>query len=178
MRVYTTNSVQQPKARDAVSGSKAPHLSGIVRVIVATNDAKKARDTYGRGIGLTVTDVQQDDERGVLVAHATAPGGGALIELVSPNDEKQPFAAAIANHLSEHGEGMAALILSADNDDPKEAAKQLAARGLAFDLDGALGGPETTVFGTRIVIGTRKSRKSSILMSAQAQAQAKAKARL
>lgn len=149
MRVYPTGSVPQPDEPIA----EAPHLSGIVRVIVATDDAAVAAKAYDHGLGLEVTHVEPDPERGVLGAHATAPRGaatrGAVIELVSPLDESRPFAAAIASHLRDKAEGMAALVLSAD--DPVNAAKLLASRGLASDLHGPFG-PEVTAFGTRFVI--------------------------
>ena len=62
--------------------------------------------------------------------------------------------AAVAKHLHENGEGMAALVLSAE--DPAGAAKMLATRGLNPNLDGPFG-PEVTVFGTRIVIAPKNS---------------------
>ncbi len=149
MRVYPTGSVPQPDEPIA----EAPQLSGIVRVIVATDDASVAAKAYDHGLGLEVTHAEPDAERGVLVAHAGAPRGaatrGAVIELVSPLDESRPFAAAIASHLRDKAQGMAALVLSAD--DPVNAAKLLASRGLASDLHGPFG-PEVTAFGTRFVI--------------------------
>jgi hypothetical protein len=164
MRVYPTGSVHQPD-EPAVA---APHLSGIVRVIVATDDASVAAKAYEHGLGLDVTHAEPDTERGVLVAHAIAPraaetgaaetgaaetgsagNGSAVIELVSPLDESRPFAGAIASHLRDKGQGMAALVLSADA--PVRAAELLAERGLASDLHGPFG-PEVTAFGTRFVI--------------------------
>jgi hypothetical protein len=157
MRVYPTGSVPQPDEPTV----EAPQLSGIVRVIVATDDASVAAKAYDHGLGLEVTHAEPDTERGVLVAHATTPRGagtrgaatgGAVIELVSPLDESRPFAAAIASHLRGKGQGMAALVLSADA--PVHAAQLLAARGLASDLHGPFG-PEVTAFGTRFVIAAR-----------------------
>ena len=149
MRVYPTGSVGQPDEPFA----EDPQLSGIVRVIVATDDASVASKAYDHGLGLEVTHAEPDTERGVLVAHATAPGGaatgGAVIELVSPLDESRPFAAAIASHLHDKGQGMAALVLGADA--PVSAAQLLASRGLGADLHGPFG-PEVIAFGTRFVI--------------------------
>jgi hypothetical protein len=144
MRVYPTGSVPHPDEPAA----EAPHLSGIVRSIVAVDDASVAAKAYDHGLGLEVTHAEPDTERGVLVAHATAPWG-AVIELVSPLDETRPFAAAIAAHLRDKGQGMAALVLSAEA--PIHSAQLLAARGLASDLHGPFG-PEVTAFGTRFVI--------------------------
>lgn len=154
MRVYPTGSVPQPD-EPAVG---APHLSGIVRVIVATDDASVAAKAYDHGLGLDVSHAEPDTERGVLVAHAMAPraaGNGAagnasaVIELVSPLDESRPFAGAIASHLRDKGQGMAALVLSAEA--PALAAELVGERGLAADLHGPFG-PEVTAFGTRFVI--------------------------
>lgn len=146
MRVYPTGSVAQPDD----PAVEAPRLSGIMRVIVATDDASVAAKAYGHGLGLDVTHAEPDAERGVLVAHATAPWG-AVIEMVSPLDESRPFAAAVAAHLREKGQGMAALVLSADA--PAHSTQLLATRGLAADLNGPFG-PEVTAFGTRFVIAT------------------------
>ncbi len=147
MRIYPTGSVAQPDEPTV----EAPRLSGIVRTIVATDDTSVAAKAYGHGLGLDVSHAEPDPERGVLVAHATAPSG-AVIELVSPMDESLPFAAAIGNHLREKGQGMAALVLSADA--PVHSAQLLGARGLASDLYGPFG-PEVTAFGTRFVIASR-----------------------
>lgn len=144
MRVYPTGSVAQPDEPTVA----APRLSGIVRTIVATDDASVAAKTYGHGLGLHVTDAEVDAARGVLVAHANAPSG-AVIELVSPDDESVPFAAAIASQLRDKGEGMVALVLSAHA--PLHSAQLLGARGLDADLSGPFG-PEVRAFGTRFVI--------------------------
>ena len=84
----------------------------------------------------------------MLGASATA-AWGAAIELVSPLDESRPFAAAVASHLRDKGQGMVALVLSADA--PAYSAQLLAARGLDSDLHGPFGA-EVTAFGTRFVI--------------------------
>ena len=144
MRVYPTGSVSQPDEPTA----EAPRLSGIVRVIMATDDASVAAKAYSHGLGLDVTHAEPDAERGVLVASATA-AWGAAIELVSPLDESRPFAAAVASHLRDKGQGMVALVLSADA--PAYSAQLLAARGLDSDLHGPFGA-EVTAFGTRFVI--------------------------
>lgn len=144
MRVYPTGSVAQPD-KPLVG---PPKLSGIVRVIVATDDASVACKAYGHGLGLDVSRAETDPERGVLVAHAKAPTGG-VIELVSPLDETRPFAAEIAAHLRDKGQGMVALVLSADA--PLHSVQLLATRGLEANLYGPLG-PEVAAFGTRFVI--------------------------
>lgn len=144
IRIYPTGSVAQPDSPT----SQPPHLSGITRAIIAVDDAAAAAKTYGHGIGLSVTEADVDASRGVLVAHATAPWG-AVIELVSVVDVGKPFAAAIESHLTERGQGMAALVLNTRA--PSAAIELLTARGLPVDLFGPLG-PEVTAFGTRFVI--------------------------
>ena len=86
-----------------------------------------------------------------------------MIELVSPllgAGNLPVFGAAVAAHLQERGEGMAALMLAAD--DPAAAAQTLAAEGLPVQLDGVFGGPEAMVFGTRFVIVPRENRKARL----------------
>lgn len=144
MRVYPTGSVAQPDDPEVA----APRLSGIARAIVAVDDASVAAKTYGHGLGLHVTEAEVDEDRGVVVAHATAPTG-AVIELVSPVDDSVAFGGAIAAHLRDKGQGMVALVLEAHA--PLHSAQLLGTRGLDVELYGPLG-PEITAFGTRFII--------------------------
>lgn len=139
IRVYPDDSVGKltpPRADD-------PHLSGIVRAIVATKDAVAAAETYGRGFGLSVEPGVDDAERGVVTARCHPPKGG-VIEFVSAADTRRAFAADVQRAVDERGEGLHTLVLEAADRDA--ALATLAARGFAPD-GGAL-----TVFGTRFLI--------------------------
>lgn len=142
VRVYPINSAGDL----GVPESSEPGLSGIVRVIVATSDADKARRAYGDGFGLAVDEPVDDPDRGVVSVVCRPPQGG-VIELVSPVDTSKPFAAAIAGALDERGEGMYALVLSTA--DAPHAISVLTERGLSF---GGAAGNETIVYGARFVI--------------------------
>jgi len=142
IRVYPDDSVRRP---DGLRSGE-PRLSGIARVVVATADASLAADAYGRGLGLAVGPVVEDEERGVRSAVARPPKGG-VIELVSAADTTKPFAQEIEAFVKERHEGMFALVLGAD--DPAAAASLLQGRGVP--MDGA-DGREATVFGARFVI--------------------------
>lgn len=147
IRVYPDGSVDQPE----LPVSEPPHLSGIRRAVVAVADAAVAAKTWGYGLGLECGEAMVDSTRGVLVASAAAPEG-AVVELVSPLDTSRRLAAAIDTHLSTRGQGLAALVLCAD--DPTLAIETIRDRGLPTDLDGPFG-PEVEVFGTRFVIDRR-----------------------
>ncbi len=140
VRVYPNDSANVSDPPE----SRAPRLSGIVRVIVATTDASLAANAYGEGFGLDVGPVERDDERGVLCVECRPPKGG-VIELVSAVDASIPFAASIEECVKDGNGGMYALTLRAD--DPRAAVAQLAERGLAVRDD-----TETTVYGTRFII--------------------------
>jgi hypothetical protein len=141
IRVYPNDS--------AVTGhheSAPPHLSGIVKVIVATADASLAANVY-EGLGLEVGPVTHDEARGIAAVRCTAPKGGA-IELVSAVDLDNPFAQEIERWVKEHNGGMYALVLDAD--DPLAAVASLHERGVA--TSDVAGRTAAVVFGTRLFI--------------------------
>ena len=139
IRVYPCDSVRNPDGLESV----APGLSGIAKVIIATRDAAKAVEVYGRGFGLASSPVTLDKERGVLSARCNASKGG-VIEVVSASDTSRPFAQEIEQFVKENNEGMFALVLQCE--DPAAGVSLLQARGL--DVGGATGA-EATVFGAR-----------------------------
>ncbi|MCP5027752.1 MAG: hypothetical protein GY929_15870 [Actinomycetia bacterium] len=145
IRVYPDNSV--PNREGAVSA--APGLSGVTRGIIATSDAVKAADAYGRGLGLEVDDPIEDRGRGVLVV-VCHPAKGGVIELVSAIDTSIPFAREINQFVEEKGGGIYALVLEVD--DPMAAASVLAERGVEV---GGHSGLEASVFGARILLNPR-----------------------
>jgi catechol 2,3-dioxygenase-like lactoylglutathione lyase family enzyme len=127
--------------------SRAPELSGIVKVIVATADASLAADVYGQGLGLQVGPATYDEARGVAAVVCLPPKGGA-IELVSPVDEDKPFAQHIERWVKEHNGGMYALVLHAA--DARAARDLLNQRGVATPR---VAGQEVAfVHGTRFFI--------------------------
>jgi hypothetical protein len=142
IRVYPENSAPPPDRNDR----RAPGLSGIAKVIVATADASLAANAYGHGLGLDVGPVTHDQERGVLYAHGRAPEGG-VIELVSALDTTNPFAQAIELCVKEQNGGMYALVLHAP--DPHAAVTILDAPEVET---GAGTAPEAVVFGTRFLL--------------------------
>jgi hypothetical protein len=89
-------------------------LTGINRVIIAVKDIDTASDTYGVKLGMPVSEPVSDADRGVLSVICTPPTGG-VIELVSPEDTKKAFAAAIDQFIATRREGMYAVILGTDN---------------------------------------------------------------
>ncbi|MDH4148848.1 MAG: VOC family protein [Acidimicrobiia bacterium] len=145
IRVYPDGSVADP----GHLASGAPGLSGITRVVVATDDASLALDAYGTGLGLDASAVVEDGERGVASAICRPPKGG-VIELVSAVDSERPFAAAIESFVKEQRHGMYALMLSAD--DPDAAFATLVERGATVE-DAA--GRSLLAFGARIIIEGR-----------------------
>jgi hypothetical protein len=155
IRVYPCDSFQAGNAKLTSSPGRDIGLSGIARACIAVRDAKRALDTYARGIGLTMGALAEDEARGTLSVACTAPKG-ATIELVEPSDPSRPSAAAIAQHLERVGEGLFALVLQAK--DAARAAAKLAARGLpvrplvdgpgTFEIDPA------GLFGARLWIET------------------------
>lgn len=142
IRVYPSDSV---KTGDE-EVSTAPHLSGIMRAVIATKDATAAADAYRTGLGLAVDAPIRDDARGVTSALCRPPKGG-VIELVSAVDTAQDFADDIDGFVNGTGGGLHTLVLRAD--DPDTAVALLTERGLSF---GGPTGCETTVFGTRFAI--------------------------
>ena len=141
IRVYPNDSVPRQDGTETTE----PHLSGISRVIVATDDVAGAAQAYGTGLGLAVGPVERDEERGVTRALCTPPKGG-VIELVAAADTTKPFAADIARFVANRKPGMFALVLSAE--DPKAAAATLLSRG-AQPGENDL---EFSAFGARLII--------------------------
>jgi hypothetical protein len=107
VRIYPDDSVPTDP-----QDSRAPGLSGITRVIVATTDASLAANAYDRGFGLDVDLPRHDDERGVLSVEARVPKG-AVIELVSAVNTDTPFAREIERCVKERNGGMYSLVLRA-----------------------------------------------------------------
>lgn len=143
IRVYPDNSVGDLGPQEHVE----PGLSGIAKVIVATTDAAVAANVYREGLGLDVSTVVDDVERGVLQAVCRPPKGGS-IELVSVVDGQKPFAHEIERFVAERGEGMFALVLEAK--DPEDASSMLGARGVEVRRDDD--DVHTSVFGARFLI--------------------------
>jgi catechol 2,3-dioxygenase-like lactoylglutathione lyase family enzyme len=153
IRVYPSRSFVASPDQIERRVDRALGLSGIARVVIAVRDAKRALDTYGRGLGLAAQDPTPDPRRGVTVARCGAPEG-AVVELAEPVATERPYAAALAQRFEEAGEGMFALVLQAP--DPAAAAVALAERGLrvsplageegVFEVDPA------SLFGTRVHI--------------------------
>jgi catechol 2,3-dioxygenase-like lactoylglutathione lyase family enzyme len=127
IRVYPSGSFQAQPEQVQQRDERALGLSGIARVVIAVSDAKRARETYERGLGLVVSDARSDAERGIESVLLRAPSGGA-IELAQPVNEARPFAAALAERLHAAGEGMSALVLRAR--EPEAVGAALLERGL------------------------------------------------
>jgi catechol 2,3-dioxygenase-like lactoylglutathione lyase family enzyme len=151
IRVYPSGSFRAQPAQVQRSEGRALGLSGIVRVVIAVNDAKRARDTYERGLGLALIGAQGDPERGVESVLLRAPSG-SVIELAQPLNEARPFAAALALRLRGAGEGMSALVLRAR--DPEAAGAALLARGLMVGTRqaGAIELDARSLFGVRVIV--------------------------
>jgi len=151
IRIYPEQSFRAPPDqvdRDVAAGLG---LSGIVRVIIAVADLDRARDVYGRGLGIPVDGAVADPDRGVSAVLCRPPTGGT-IELVSVTDASRPFAAAVSDRLSSRGEGLFALIIQAA--EPQITGRLLAARGVATAAAPEDNGAIVcgSVFGARIVI--------------------------
>lgn len=151
IRVYPVNSFKG--RHQGEPDRRAPQLSGIVRVIVAVADIEHAAAAYGKGFGLPVDPIIEDQARGVRVALCHPPAGGT-IELVAVSDESRPFAQAIARHLREDREGMYALVLQSP--DLPATAASLAGHGIgvkaAGDNPAVLEVPRADAFGALIRI--------------------------
>ena len=111
IRVYPENSVSQPD--DPVSAP--PNYSGINKVVIATNDASVAANTYSEGLGLRADKPRLDEERGLLSVLVHPPEGG-VIDLVSQASLDRPIAQNVAKFLNTKGEGIYSLQLSAEED--------------------------------------------------------------
>lgn len=150
IRVYPSRSFVAAPAQIERRADRALGLSGVARVVIAVRDAKRAADTYGRGLGLAGSGPELDAKRGVAFARCKAPDG-AVVELAEPVAMERPFAAALAQRL-EGGEGMFALVLQAR--DPAAAAVALAERGLRVSPlageEGAFEVDPRSLHGTRL----------------------------
>ncbi len=142
IRVYPNDSA--PPRGDRTS--RAPGLSGITRVVIATTDAEAAAKTYGHGFGLVADSATTDADRGVRSVVCHPPAGG-VIELVSPTDRTRAFAQDIAAFTQARGEGMFALVFRAD--DPAAAYRTLLDRGVPA---GPTRSPTLEVLGTQMII--------------------------
>ena len=143
IRVYPTGSVAQP----AEPHSDPPHLSGIVRALLAVGDLDAAERSWTHGLGFTGSRADVDEDRGVRSVPVDPPWG-ATVELVTPQDATRPVASEIQRHLDEHGEGLVALVL--ETHDIAAAADALGGAGIEV-VEGALG-VEARLFGTRFVL--------------------------
>jgi catechol 2,3-dioxygenase-like lactoylglutathione lyase family enzyme len=139
IRVYPVNSFAAAAHPIQRNPARALGLSGVARVVIAVRDLERAREIYAQRLALAAVEERADPQRGVAAALLAPPAGGR-IELVTPTDPRQPFAAAIAAHLERMGEGMFALVLRAPN--PRAAREALAERGID---------PEN-VFGARLLL--------------------------
>ena len=126
IRVYPVSSFRGQDPGDS-DDADSPGLSGIARVIIAVHDLDHAVTVYGNKFAMDIAEPSVDAERGVRAAICSPPSGGA-IELVSVDDQNQPFAKSIAGFLDSNREGMYALVLQSQ--DLQHAADVLAARGL------------------------------------------------
>jgi catechol 2,3-dioxygenase-like lactoylglutathione lyase family enzyme len=129
IRVYPVDSFTR-EAEDEPDPASSPGLSGIARALIAVRDLDQAVTVYGKQLGLDVTEIEVDAERGVRSAICTPPSGGA-IELVSPLDQSCPFAAPLAEFLDAKREGLYALTLQSKN--LQESASKLIDRGIGID---------------------------------------------
>lgn len=146
IRIYPDDSVSQP----AVARTGTAGLSGITRVLIATDDVDKAAAAYGDGgLGLPTADPVDDPERGVRSVVVTPPKGG-LIELISAGGPARPFGEGVARTAIERGPGLYAIVLEAE--DRAAAVAALDAGGV--EMSGSRG-DEAMVFGARLLIEER-----------------------
>lgn len=106
IRVYPDGSVTRP----GDLATRPPHVSGIMRVMIATSDATLAAKTWATGLGLDVNAPVHNPDNGTTSVTCTPPAGG-VIEFVSVVDAGRPVGGEIAEHLANNGEGMFALVL-------------------------------------------------------------------
>jgi catechol 2,3-dioxygenase-like lactoylglutathione lyase family enzyme len=153
IRVYPSRSFQAASEQVQWNEERTLGLSGVVRVVIAVRDLKRALEVYGRRFGLDARERALDARRGVAASICAAPAGGQ-IELVEPTDPRKPFAAEIAEHLGRAGEGMFALVLQAP--DPGTVAAALAQRGLTVrpfaEQDGVVEIERGSLFGARVLV--------------------------
>ena len=150
IRIYPNGSFQSAADQVQLTASRTLGLSGIVRVIIAVRDLSRALDVYGRQLGLEIGKSEADVDRGVVAAMCQPPAGG-VIELLSVMDQRKPFAASVAAHLSEKGEGLYALVLQSA--EPAAVRTALIERGVEI-LDASDDLIAFSVAGTRVLIGT------------------------
>jgi hypothetical protein len=112
IRVYPVDSFAGYEGIGPTSPEDNPELSGIVRVIIAVEDLERAVDVYGARFAIDVDmgSPSLDAERGVQKAICT-PASGGVIELVSVQDSKRPFARSVREFLDRDREGMFAVVL-------------------------------------------------------------------
>jgi catechol 2,3-dioxygenase-like lactoylglutathione lyase family enzyme len=162
IRVYPSRSFQAASELAQGNEARALGLSGIVRVVIAVRELKRALEVYGRRFGLDAREPTADARRGVGAAICAAPAGGQ-IELVEPMDPRKPFAAEIAEQLNRAGEGMFAVVLQAP--DPAAMAQALTQRGLAArpfaDQPGVIEIERGSLFGARILVEPSGSAEPS-----------------
>ncbi len=143
IRVYPTGSVAQPS--EPVSGP--PHLTGIVRALLAVADLDAAARAWSHGLGFAADAAEVDADRGVQFV-AVHPPWGATVELVAPHDTTRPVASEIERHLGSQGEGLVALVL--ETADVATASDALRRDGIEV-IDGPFG-LEARLFGARFVL--------------------------
>lgn len=153
VRVYPTNSFRSSAGQISRNQARSLHLSGVVRVVIAVRDLDGALDVYGRCFGLDHRETALDDARGVVAALLRPPAGGS-VELVSVQDDRRWYGAAIGRHLAQRGEGLFALVLRAP--DLPAVRSGLAARGIRFettpDAAGVVAIPPDERFHARLLI--------------------------
>jgi hypothetical protein len=110
IRVYPVDSFAGYEGTGPASAKDNPELSGIARVIIAVEDLERAVDVYGTGFAMDIGRSSLDAERGVRTAICT-PASGGVIELVSAQDSKRPFARSVREFLDKDQEGMFAVVL-------------------------------------------------------------------
>lgn len=110
IRVYPVDSFAGYEGTGPASAEDNPELSGIARVLIAVEDLDRAVDVYGTQFAMDMGRPSLDAERGVQTAICT-PASGGVIELISVEDAKRPFALAVQEFLDRDREGMFAVVL-------------------------------------------------------------------
>jgi catechol 2,3-dioxygenase-like lactoylglutathione lyase family enzyme len=110
IRVYPVDSLAGLEGMGPTNAEDMPELSGIARVIIAVEDLERAVVVYGTRFAMDMDRPSLDAERGVQTAICRPPSGG-VIELVSVQDSKRPFARSIQEFLDRGREGMFAVVL-------------------------------------------------------------------
>jgi catechol 2,3-dioxygenase-like lactoylglutathione lyase family enzyme len=133
IRVYPIDSFAGYEGTGPTSAENKPGLSGIARVIIAVDDLDRAVDVYGTRFAMNVDmgSPSFDVERGVQTA-ICKPASGGVIELVSVEDSKRPFARSVRKFLDRDREGMFAVVLQSR--DLQASRHALLARGVEVAL--------------------------------------------